>query len=476
MSSKNNIVKSALLSLFNKGKSEEEAYKELSKTQSSQLVTLSVVSKWYDVFKSEEYTSDNKKKQGQKLKFTDEYLINLVNENPNLCMNELAKLANTSLPTISNRLKQVNIDGESLYHKINISKNAKLLTDELLIEIVNENPELNMKELGELIGIAASTISRRIKSINRDGQVVNYVKKCSKNKLIKITDESLINLIDNNPDLNLEELSKLAGISIHTISKRIKHIDLDKRMVNYSKKGPKYGATKFSDEYLINLIKESPELNMMELAKLAGTSPPTISNRLRQINDSRPDADKIVLPRHKFKSFNISESISDEYLIKLVNDNPDLSLTELANAANISLYSIWCRIKKINSDGERINYIQKRLKFTDEFLIKLVDENPDLNMKELAKLAGVSTSTIFNRIKKINSGDYGQKVNYHKKEFRNNVKKLTEECLINLINENPGLNMSELAEIANSSVPSISRKLKNINKDGEKVNYVKKYK
>jgi transcriptional antiterminator len=645
MGNENKILKLELLSLFNNGKSEEEAYEEISKTQYSDLITLSVVNKWFEEFKSGVDTKVTRKTK-IKYKFTDGFLINLVNENPDLnlkqlgkfanctarvisarlkqinadgevakyslkaCnkgakklsdefiislvnenpdlnLKELAKLANVSAPTISKRLKTININGESAYYRVNVNnKGAKLLTDESLIKIINENPGLNLKELAKLANCTVRVISARLKKINADGEVVKYKMKSYKRRvkelsdefiinlinenpnlymsglaklagisakglsnrlkkididgesayyrvnvnnkgaklltdesLIKIinenpdlnlmeltkltntklgvisyrikrinrngdrvkynkktgykfTDESFINLINSNPNLNIRELSELVGTTPETLSSRMKKINRDEQLVNYSKKGSQNGVKKFSDEFLINLIKENPGLNTIELSNLAGTSQPTISNRLREINSKRSEGDKIVLQKGSAKLRNSVNSITDEYLIKLVNDNPNLNIKELAEISNTSFYAIWKKLKDIENNGDTINYKSKKKKFTNEFLIQLINDNPELNIRELAKLTGSVPSTVLYRINQINSEE--QVVNYCKKHTVNKNKTLTDVFLIELVNDNPGLTMKELAKLANVTTSAISRRLKKINMEGERVVYTMK--
>jgi transcriptional antiterminator len=95
----------------------------------------------------------------------------------------------------------------------------------------------------------------------------------------------------------------------------------------------------------------------------------------------------------------------------LVNENPDLNITELAKLSGISRQTISSSIKRINLDGEKSIIVKKgRKKFTDEFLIRLINDNPMLNISELAKLANSSPRTISNRLKEINSN--GERVKY----------------------------------------------------------------
>jgi transcriptional antiterminator len=354
------IIKQDLLKLFDEGKSEAEAFDEISKTHTSSSVSLKAIGNWFEKFSSGESNIDSKK-SGRKLKYTDEFLINLVNENPNMNMSELAKLTNTSTSNISNRLRKIN-SGE--------------------------------------------------------------------------------------------------------------------QKVDYIAKGYKSGAKKFTDEFLINLIADNPGVNMAELGKLANTCESNISIRLKKINSNRSSDDKIVLDKNAYKSERkICKKINDEYLIKLVGENPELNIYELANLLGVSTYTVYFNLEKFNTNDQKVNYIKKSTKngtkkFTNEFLVNLVNENPELNTYELAKLANVSQGTISRRLRQINSNK--SEVSYIKKGMHNGPTKFTNEFLINLVNQNPQLNMRELAELAESNQSTISRRLKQINSSGEKAKYIKK--
>jgi DNA-binding Lrp family transcriptional regulator len=78
-----------------------------------------------------------------------------------------------------------------------------------------------MEELAELAGISRQTMNRKINQFNKAGLTLNYRKKDN----LKITDEILIDLVNDNPDLSLEGLAKLANVSGESISSRIKEIN-----------------------------------------------------------------------------------------------------------------------------------------------------------------------------------------------------------------------------------------------------------
>jgi transcriptional antiterminator len=419
MSNKNNLIKSELLSLYKKGKSESEAHEELSKSRSSYEVSLKAVNKWFEIFKSQVSISNDYNITEQKNKLTNEQLISLVKANPKLNMKELARLTGVSRIAISNKIKKINAEGDSTNYA---QKSRQKFVDEYLIDLVDKNPDLSMAELAKIAGTTAKTISNRIKQINSNGQRIRYTNKTGqssrgevyfKNPLLE--DEYLIKLVDNNPGLSMEKIAILTGSSQQTISRRIKHINKYGKRVNYQKKDGK----KFTDEFLIRLIEENPDFNQEELAALTDVKQFTISNRLNEIKDTGKSTNYCEKRKPMF---------TDEYLINLINENPDFSMAELAKVAETSQQTISRRIKELSGKGIKVNYTYKKAqkvtgestaipKLTDEYIINLVNENPELNMKELAKIAGISCSSISNRIRKINSN--GERVKYiYKKASR----------------------------------------------------------
>jgi DNA-binding Lrp family transcriptional regulator len=172
-------------------------------------------------------------------------------------MEGLAKLAGTSYTTISNRIKNISSNGievnyinkitqKNIAESYKTSKPRNKIKDDYLITLVNENPELNMKELAKITGISCTTISNRIKKIARSGVKINYINTHQQKSTIepykeskpkpKLTDEYFMNLINENPDLNMDELAKLAGTSCATISRRVKKFNAGGENANYIKK------------------------------------------------------------------------------------------------------------------------------------------------------------------------------------------------------------------------------------------------
>jgi hypothetical protein len=71
--------------------------------------------------------------------------------------------------------------------------------------LINNNPNLNLKYLATLTDSSPAAISKRIWKNNRHGVKVNYKNKSGK----KFTDELLVDLVYENPKFNQEELAKL---------------------------------------------------------------------------------------------------------------------------------------------------------------------------------------------------------------------------------------------------------------------------
>jgi DeoR/GlpR family transcriptional regulator of sugar metabolism len=512
-------IKSEIRKLFDSGKNEAEAYNVLSKSHSFCNISKKAINNWYKKFRSEERNLNDKRavnshneltdiflfdlikenpefsnrklarligvsdatirrrkiqlKNGDEtancrkknnLKFTDEFIIELVEKNPLLDMAQLAKLANTSIGTISRRIKQINTNGERVkyvkkkYIPDGFVGASPKITDEYVINLVNENPMLNSYELAELANVSQTTMLNYIKKTNRNGKSANYTKKDN----FKFTDDFLINLVEGNPNFTHEELSMYTNTSSTTIMRRLKQVNSNGEKVKYiDKKG--IGNLKITDELLTELIDRNPGLSMAELAKPVGISPKTISRRLREINSN---GEKIKYTDKKGGK----PKITDEFLTDLVNQNPGLSMAELAQLADVSETTISRRLKKINRNGEKAKHVRKKpetyskTKFNDEFLIDLINKNPELSMEELANLTGVSVTTISRRLKEINRD--GEKVKYIVK--KGGKSKFTDEFLINLISNNPDFSITELAKLARVSRNTISSRIKKLisaNKD-----------
>jgi transcriptional antiterminator len=528
MDVENDFIKPIVIFYYNKGLSELEACNEISKKYRQYGITTRTINKWYKLLKSEE-DSQIKKPAAPVYKISDEYLIDLINKNPGLNLTELGKLAGTAASTISVRLKEINRDGERVKYKHKSRGRSKKLTDEYLINLANQNPEISLYELSSLAGVSVSALKKQINQINsiqekikfkpgktiKDpnsvdeslsksfnenpevkieelGKIIDVTPsiispkpgninskgeksessyKCcksvsnkDKNSKTKITKQQIIDLISENPDLNVEELAKLANVSSRTFSDRLKNISIEDMKMNYDRKS---NSHKSSDDITNNFVNDNSDLNMEDLPELKGTPIKTSSRPQNQINFNEKlgkcSEKKLQKPQNYF---------SDEFLIDLVNKNPELNMTELGVLADTTASTISTRLREINKEGERASYKHKlrgkSKKFTDEFLINLINENPDTNIVNLSLLVGTSTSTVSKRIRKINSTEEKIKCKLIKTSKRSSV---NVESLINLVDENPDLTMQELGQLVGVTASTISRRLSKIKNEGENLKY-----
>jgi transcriptional antiterminator len=418
---------------------------------------------------NEKVDNCGKKKKVKKslVYFSDEFLIDLVNNNPDLNMTELAVLAGTTASTISVRLREINSDGEKVKYKHKSRGKPKIFTDELLISLAEENPEASIVELSSLIGWSVSAVSRKKKKINESEERIK-IKPGKTGKQPNFTDEFLTNLVDENPNLTLHELGKLVGVTVSTISRRLSKIKSKRETLNYNYRNCKCGIfdeghpkVRFTKQRIIDLINENPGLNMAELANIANVSVRTLFDRLKKINvDSSED----------YCSRKATQKYSDDLIINLVNDNPDFTMAQIGKLVGTTSLTISNRLKEVNSDGERAKYDHKKgktKKFSDEYIIKLAEENPGISIKELSSLSGASFSTVSRRIKKINESEERIEI---KPGTTGRQPKFTDEFLVNLVNQNPDLKMKELGKIAGVKARTISLRLRNIKYKGETLN------
>jgi transcriptional antiterminator len=409
MDVENNFIKPILLFYYGKGVSEAEAHKEIVKQYGQHAITYKTIKKWFIEFRKEGGVKDSRPKQ--KKKVSDEYIIDLVYKNPGLNLDELGKLAKISGSVISRRLKKINDGVGIVSYKNKIGhKSEKKFTDKFLIGLVDENPGKNMKELAELADCCESTIYNRLREINKNrskGRKIILQKSAANapRKSRRLTNEFIINLVNENPGIGMKKIAELANYSISTISKRLREINSCGEIVYYYKRGPQKIDSELYDESSNSPIIKNSEFDTTKLVDHKNISTSATKSKPKEINS---DSEEVKYEKKKAKK------ISDEFLISLVNENPGLSMRELAMLANASASTICNRIKKINGSGEKLIYFKKPdRKFTDEFLINLINENPALNMKGLAELAKVSEQTISHRIKRIKID--GGRLNYVKK-------------------------------------------------------------
>ncbi|KXN74425.1 hypothetical protein CONCODRAFT_2433, partial [Conidiobolus coronatus NRRL 28638] len=229
MDVENNFIKPILSFHFSKGHSEAEAYADISKEYGPYGITLRTIYKWYRLFRSNDYCYTDSDSLLSSHRLVDELKITNINKKCNQNKERLNRVKDVAIQTAITRIqKPPNPEEDTFvqYPKKQSKKRVKL-TDEYIINLVNSNPTLNMEELAKLANSTASTICYRIKKINSSssGEIIKYVSKRTKDGKLdqngksiakyntKIKDEFIIDLINQNPDLNMKELSKLASIS-----------------------------------------------------------------------------------------------------------------------------------------------------------------------------------------------------------------------------------------------------------------------
>jgi transposase len=149
------FVRSLLLHYYDRGIKEGDVYEEMTRIYGPEAICIGTVYKWFERFKKGDRNLGDRLRTGKKQKFTNEYLIQVVKDNPQLNMKELSKLTGTSISTISRRLTQVD-DNRANYQlkkllkgaskkvgkKNNVEKIAVEGTE--MVDKTNENVELTV--------------------------------------------------------------------------------------------------------------------------------------------------------------------------------------------------------------------------------------------------------------------------------------------------------------------------------------------
>lgn len=98
-------LREVLIFLFNSKKNASQACELLSETYPDYKIDVRMCQRWFARFKSGDFDVEDKERPGQAKNFEDEELEALLDEDPSLTQEELARALGVAQQTISDRLK-----------------------------------------------------------------------------------------------------------------------------------------------------------------------------------------------------------------------------------------------------------------------------------------------------------------------------------------------------------------------------------
>ena len=319
-------------------------------------------------------------------------LAKLVKDNPTLTIKELAQKLNISTASVSNYLRRLsteNVLGECKY------SNNKLtdLKCRKLIELLNEDPTLTIKDLAKKLNISSSSVSNYLRTLSTENALGEC--KYSNNKLIDLKCRKLVELLNEDPTLTIKDLAKKLNVSTASVSNYLRLLSDKNALCKRQRSSGKHIEPRCRD--LAELINKDPTLNNDDLAKMLNVSTKTLSKYLRTLSD------KNLLCERQSSNTKKCERKRNK-LVELLNANPTLTNKELAEKLDISTSALSQYLRTLSDENvsiERHTLGRKRSEdkiINKERVAELIKQDPTLTYKEISKLIGVSFVTVRNYI------------------------------------------------------------------------------
>jgi transcriptional antiterminator len=345
-----------------------------------------VVSKKYDI---------NLKRKFHYNKIDIDKLRQIVDENPNMTLVEIAKIFDCSKDAIVASIKKHSIKRKPLINKkIDVDK---------LNQILTENPNMTLKQIASVFNCSKHAVSIAIRKHN--------ITRINTLQTILLDGQKLKQIIAENKDVNLSDIAKLFGCSKQSVLYSLKIHGIPK-IFNLK--------SKVDSEILKQLIDENPKMSLTALSKHFGCSRYIIRSMIKNHNITRTPL--------------TNKKIDVDELEQFMVENPSMALKDIAKTFNCSKDTILINIKKYGM-ARKIN--PRHCKINREKLKQIVTDNPSIRLQEIAKIFSCSNYAVYSYMKRNGITK--------KRKYRYN--KIDSEKLKQVIAENPNMTLKQIANI-----------------------------
>ncbi|KAG5308927.1 MOS1T transposase, partial [Pseudoatta argentina] len=242
-------LRGILLHYFIQKKSAAEAHRILVQTYGDNALSDTTCRDWFRRFKNNDFELEDKERSGAPKKFQDKELEQLLDEDPSQTLSELGKILQVDESTVSKRLKGLGMiqkqghwvpyelkprDVERRFGTCQLLLQRQKRKGFLLEQLLDEDPSQTLSELGKILQVDESTVSKRLKGlgmIQKQGHWVPYELKPRDVERRFGTCELLLQrqleqLLDEDPSQTLSELGKILQVDESTVSKRLKGLGM----------------------------------------------------------------------------------------------------------------------------------------------------------------------------------------------------------------------------------------------------------
>ena len=208
-------------------------------------------------------------------------LVELLNEDPTLTIKDLAKKLNVSTASVSNYLRRLS-DNNTLCKRQRAS--GKYIEPKCrdLAELINKDPTLTNDDLAKMLNVSTRTLSKYLHRLSTENNLIerqsSNTKKCERKRI------KLVELLNSDPTLTNKELAEKLDISTSALSQYLRTLSDENVSIERHTLGRKRSEDKIiNKERVATLIKQDPTLTYKAISKLIGVSFVTVRNYILEL-------------------------------------------------------------------------------------------------------------------------------------------------------------------------------------------------
>ena len=296
---------------------------------------------------------------------------------------------------------------EQVFHNTSQSEQSEVISHapslkerkETILALMNENPLITADEMAEKLGLTTRTIYRSIKELKQEGRYSIKIQEKRHSTQKEERKQKILDLIKEKPHITQNEIAKKLGLARLTINQSITELKQEGRLF---KQGGRYSIKTQEKQHstqkeerkqkILTLMNENPLITLDEIAEKLELSRQTVLLIIKGIKQEKRNS--------------IKREERKETILALMNENPLITPDEMAEKLGLTARTIYRSIKELKQEGRySIKIQEKRQSIKKEErkqkILALVNENPNITQIEMTEKLGLSRQTIYLSIKEL---------------------------------------------------------------------------
>lgn len=208
-------------------------------------------------------------------------LVELLNADPSLTIKELSQKLNVSTASVSNYLRRLS-DNNTLCKRQRASRKHIESKCRDLAELINKDPTLINEDLAKMLNVSTRTLSKYLHRLSTENNLIE--RQSSNTKKFERKRIKLVELLNANPTLTNKELAEKLDISTSALSQYLRTLSNENVSIERHTLGRKRSEDKIiNKERVAELIKQDPTLTYKAISKLIGVSFVTVRNYILEL-------------------------------------------------------------------------------------------------------------------------------------------------------------------------------------------------